>query len=61
MAPHAIVRNQIYKLCGQEETRRDALELYNIAAVRTGPGTGHELGKTANAIGPICALLASER
>ena len=61
MAPIALVKNQITKLCAQEETKRYALELYNLAVVKTGPGTGHELGKMVNALGPACALLASEK
>ena len=44
-----------------EETLRDAKELLNIARSRTGPGSGHDLGKNAIALPAICALLASER
>ncbi|KAH8117102.1 hypothetical protein DFH11DRAFT_1505462 [Phellopilus nigrolimitatus] len=58
----AAYQNQLLlRLCGKEETLKDAKELLNIAKTKTGPGSGHHLGAGAVGLPAICALLASQR
>ncbi|KAK7690023.1 hypothetical protein QCA50_006667 [Cerrena zonata] len=51
---------QVQNLCRKPETVQRAADLYTLAKVRTGPGSGHELGAGASALAVICAYLASE-
>lgn len=49
------------RLCGKEETIRDADALLNLAKARTSAGSGRSLGGSAVSLPAICAFLASER
>ncbi|PCH40114.1 hypothetical protein WOLCODRAFT_162106 [Wolfiporia cocos MD-104 SS10] len=52
---------QLPGLCSRPETLNKAQELLNAASVKTGPGTGYDLGDAAgNGLPAICAYLASE-
>ncbi|EJD02164.1 uncharacterized protein FOMMEDRAFT_157362 [Fomitiporia mediterranea MF3/22] len=57
----AAYQQQLIRICGKEETLKDAKDLLNIARSKTGAGSGHDLGKSAIALPAICAFLASER
>ncbi|KAL5490003.1 hypothetical protein ACEPAI_4836 [Sanghuangporus weigelae] len=48
------------RICGNEETLKNAKDLLNIARAKTGPGSGRDLGGNATALPAICAFLASE-
>lgn len=51
---------QLTKICSDPETLAEAKELFNIAKVKTGPGSGRDLGPNAIGLPAICALLACE-
>lgn len=51
---------QIRKLCAKRETISKARELLHSASVRTGPGTGYNLGEGKSGLPAICAFIASQ-
>ncbi|TFK62487.1 hypothetical protein BDN72DRAFT_903191 [Pluteus cervinus] len=51
----------IRRLCRQEETVEEAQSIYRIAQVKTGPGSGYDLGPHTTGLPAICAYIASKR
>ena len=53
----------LQRICGGSLTKtyEVAQELFNIASVKTGQGSGHNLGANAVSLPAICAILASQR
>ncbi|KLO06637.1 hypothetical protein SCHPADRAFT_1002244 [Schizopora paradoxa] len=52
---------QLRKIVTKEETLEHAREILSLARVKTGPGSGRNLGPSAVGLPAVCAFLASER
>ncbi|KAH8104531.1 hypothetical protein BXZ70DRAFT_1075516 [Cristinia sonorae] len=49
------------RLCSKQETHAQAIEILNATKLKTGSGTGYDLGQGASGLPAICAYIASER
>ncbi|KAF8651923.1 hypothetical protein AX16_004568 [Volvariella volvacea WC 439] len=49
------------RICAEDETYLTAQPLLRLAQVRTGPGSGHDLGPHTVGLPAICAYIASKR
>jgi hypothetical protein len=53
--------SQLQRMCAKPETIARAKALLVTVSARTGPGSGHDVGRGATGLVAICAYIASEQ